>query len=263
MSGAVTMAAGAAVRSGAGLVTALIPASLNPIIEMKLTEAMSLPLPETGEGTLSLSSLEPIRKNVANKVAVIGPGLSRQKETQEIVRAFAQDLPCPAVFDADALFALGNTEANPEPVEQIKKSKYPVVFTPHPGEMARLMGITSEEVQKNRVAWVLEGAKKWQVIMVLKGAKTLVATPEGKLYVNPTGNPGMATGGSGDVLAGMIGAFLAQGIKGEQAAALAVYVHGLAGDFAAAEKSQTSLAAGDLIEYLPEVFNKLEERVSR
>ena len=193
-----------------------------------------------------------------NKVAVIGPGLSRQKETQEIVRAFAQDLPCPAVFDADALFALGNTEANPEPVEQIKKSKYPVVFTPHPGEMARLMGITSAEVQDNRIACALEGAKRWQVIMVLKGAKTLVATPQGELFVNPTGNPGMATGGSGDVLAGMIGAFLAQGLKAEHAAALAVYMHGRAGDLAAEGKSQFSLAAGDLIEYLPKVFQEFE-----
>lgn len=255
MTGAVTMAARAAVRSGAGLVTALVPANLNHIIANKLTETMSLPLPETGEGTLSLSALEPIRENVSHKVAVVGPGLSRHKETQKLVQAFVSDLPCPAVLDADALFTLGETE---ELREKIKKSKYPVVFTPHPGEMARLMGKSTEEVQRNRILYALLGAENWHAIFVLKGAKTLVATPEGKLYVNPTGNPGMATGGSGDVLAGMIGAFLVQGIKPEQAAALAVYLHGRAGDLAAEERSQISLAAGDLIEYLPKVFLEFE-----
>lgn len=255
MTGAVTLAAWASVRSGAGLVTAMVPEGLNHIIETKLTEAMSIPLPETGEGTLSLSALEPIRKSVANKVAVLGPGLSRQKETQEIVRAFAGELPCPTVFDADALFALAHDE---DSIGKIRESKYQVVFTPHPGEMARLMGKTTEEIQKSRVDYALEGAQKWHAVVVLKGAKTLVATPEGKLYVNPTGNPGMATGGSGDVLAGMIGAFLAQGIKAEQAAALAAYVHGRAGDLAIRRISQTGLAAGDLIEYVPDVFLELE-----
>lgn len=252
MTGAVALAVGGAVRSGAGLVTAAVPTSLNPVLETKLTEAMSLPLPETGEGTLSLSALEPIRNCVSNKVAVLGPGLSRHKEAQDIARAFVLNLTCPTVLDADALFSLVDCS------EHLKNSRYPVVLTPHPGEMARLLGKSIGEVQGDRIRAVTEAVKKYNSIVVLKGAKTLVATPEGHLYVNSTGNPGMATGGSGDVLAGMIGAFMAQGIKGEHAAAIAVYVHGRAGDLAAGDKSQISLTAGDIIDYLPKVFWELE-----
>lgn len=253
MSGAVVLAAQAAVRSGAGLVTAGVPAGLNPVMEAKLTEAMSVPLPETGEGTLSLSALEPIKNWAAGKVAVFGPGLSRHKETQDIARTFAGDLPCPAVLDADALFPLGlNTSG-------LKKSKYPIVLTPHPGEMSRMLGISVEEIQGDRMGAAERAAKEWNAVLVLKGAKTIVASPEGRLYINPTGNPGMATGGSGDVLAGMIGAFMAQGLKAEHAAAVSVYVHGRAGDLAAGQVGQISLAAGDLIRYLPKVFQELEE----
>lgn len=252
MSGAVVLAAQAAVRSGAGLVTAGVPAGLNPVMAAKLTEAMSVPLPETGEGTLSLSALEPIKSWAAGKVAVFGPGLSRHKETQEIARTFAGDLPCPAVLDADALFALALN------ISSLKKSKYPIVLTPHPGEMSRMLGISVEEIQGDRVGAAERAAKEWNAVLVLKGAKTIVASPEGRLYVNPTGNPGMATGGSGDVLAGMIGAFMAQGLKAEHAAAVSVYVHGRAGDLAAGQVGQISLAAGDLIRYLPKVFQELE-----
>jgi len=252
MTGAVALSAWAAVRSGAGLVTAAVPASLNPVLETKLTEAMSLPLPETGDGTLSLSSLEPIKNAVSNKVVVFGPGLSRHKEAQDITQAFVSNLPCPTVLDADALFALVDC------TEHLKKCRYPVILTPHPGEMARLLGKSVGEIQEDRIRAATEAAKIYNSIVVLKGAKTLVATPEGHLYVNSTGNPGMASGGSGDVLAGMIGAFMAQGIKGEHAAALAVYVHGRAGDFAACDKSQISLTAGDIIEYLPKAFSELE-----
>lgn len=252
MTGAVTLAAWAALRSGAGLITAAVPQSLNPILETKITEAMSLPLPETGDGSLSLSALEPIKNFAGGKVAVFGPGLSRHKETQDIVRGFVRDLPCPAVLDADALFLLFDYK------EDFLNIKYPMVLTPHPGEMARLLGKTVSEIQEDRINAVTEAAKVYRSIVVLKGAKTLVATPEGRLYVNTTGNPGMATGGSGDVLAGMIGAFIAQGIQAEHAAVLAVYVHGRAGDLAARAKSQISLTAGDLVHYLPEVFLELE-----
>lgn len=252
MTGAVTLAAEAAIRSGAGLVTVAVPVSLNPVLENKLTEAMTILLPETEEGTLSLSALELIRNSVSKRVVVFGPGLSRHQETQDIVRAFVKNLPCPVVLDADALFSLMDC------IEYLKNSKYPVILTPHPGEMARLLGKSIGEIQGDRISAVTEAAKKYHSIVVLKGAKTLIATPEGYLYVNVTGNSGMATGGSGDVLAGMIGAFMAQGIKGEHAAALAVYAHGRAGDLAAVDKSQISLRAGDIIEYLPKTFLEFE-----
>ncbi|ATW25577.1 NAD(P)H-hydrate dehydratase [Candidatus Formimonas warabiya] len=255
MTGAVTLAATAAVRSGAGLVTAAVPAGLSSVMAMKLTEAMSLSLPETGSGTLSLSALGVIEKAAGNKVIVLGPGLSRQQETQDLVRSFLANIPCPVVLDADGLFALSGCQ------DFIKNSSYPVVLTPHPGEMARLLGVSSGEIQANRREIVEKAAREWQAVLVLKGAKTVVATPEGNLYVNPTGNPGMATGGSGDVLAGMIGALLAQGMKAEHAAAVAVYLHGAAGDEGARRGSQASLTAGDIIDYLPLIFQRLEERL--
>ncbi|MEN3003895.1 NAD(P)H-hydrate dehydratase [Dehalobacterium formicoaceticum] len=248
MTGAVALSSWAAVRSGAGLVTAAIPAGLNGILENKLTEAMSLPLPETQEGSISTESLELLRKILPRKVAVLGPGLSRHQEAQGLVRGLVRDVPCPLVVDADALYTLK------ECGELLENSSYPVILTPHPGEMSRLIGKTVAEIQNDRVGAVTECARRYRSIVVLKGARTLIATPEGHLYVNTTGNSGMATGGSGDVLAGMIGAFLAQGLEGVSAVTLAVYIHGQAGDLAAAERSQTGLAAGDIIEYLPKIF---------
>ncbi|MGI6679312.1 MAG: NAD(P)H-hydrate dehydratase [Dehalobacterium sp.] len=252
MTGAVALSAWAAVRSGAGLVTAAIPIGLNGILENKLTEAMSLPLPETSEGCFSTEGLELLKKILPRKVAVLGPGLSRHQEALGLVKGLIRDIPCPLVVDADALFPLKECR------ELLENSSYPVILTPHPGEMSRLIGRTVAEIQKDRVAAVTDCARRYRSIVVLKGARTLIATPEGHLYVNTTGNPGMATGGSGDVLAGMIGAFLAQGLAGVEAAALAVYLHGRAGDLAAVEKSQTGLAAGDIVNYLPKTLLEFE-----
>ncbi|MGI6712124.1 MAG: NAD(P)H-hydrate dehydratase [Bacillota bacterium] len=252
MTGAVVLAASAAVRSGAGLVTAAVPQGVNSIIEVKVTEAMSYPLPETGDGTLGLAAQKIIEGIVSQKTLVIGPGISRQAETLELVQSLAANIPCPCVIDADALYALTGCS------ELIKKSSYPVILTPHPGEMAQLLGISIEKVQDNRVEIAQKTARAWNAIIVLKGAKTLVATPEGNLYVNSTGNPGMATGGTGDVLAGMIGAFMAQGINPEEAAALGVFLHGLSGDSVASFKGQRGLAAGDLVDNLPKIIKDFE-----
>lgn len=255
MSGAVALAAMAAVRSGAGLVTAAVPKSLNNIMEIKITEAMSQALPETVDGTLALSTLNQLEKLAAQKTVVFGPGLSRQKETQDLVRAFVANLPSPTVLDADALFALAGCQ------DLLKKRNYPVVITPHPGEMASLIGTGAKDVQSRRMEVAEQVAREWNVVVVLKGAKTLIATPDGRLFVNPSGNPGMATGGSGDVLAGMIGAFMAQGLKPDAAAAAAVYLHGSSGDEAARVKGRMSLAAGDLIEFLPMALKEIERAI--
>jgi len=252
MTGAVSLAAWAAVRSGAGLVTVGIPSGLNSVIETKVTEAMSLPLPETEEGTISRRALDIIKRMAAQKVVVLGPGLSRQKETQELVKGFLPELPCPVVVDADALFSLSSCR------NFKRKSSFPLILTPHPGEMAWLHGISTGDVQANRVEIVQKTSRDWNAVVVLKGARTLVATPEGKLYVNSTGNPGMATGGTGDVLAGMIGAFLAQGLSAEKAAALGAFIHGMAGDQAAELQGKMGLAAGDLIDYIPKVIREFE-----
>ncbi len=254
MTGAATLSAEAAVRSGAGLVTAGIPESLNDILEIKLTEAMTIPLSETPDRCISVAALDRALQ-FANKsnVVVLGPGLSTKNETKQFVRQFALNCKVPMVIDADGLNALA------EYPEALNKAQAPVIITPHPGEMARLLSATLSEVQRNRISSVKTAAKRFGCTVVLKGARTLIATSEGKLFINPTGNAGMATGGSGDVLSGIIGAFLARGMKPYEAAAAGVYLHGLAGDLAAREKGEICLAAGDIIDYLYKAIKDIKE----
>lgn len=256
MTGAICLASEAALRTGAGLVTAGIPRSLNNVLEMKLTEVMTKPLPETESVTIGLEALEHILSQQNKTDALlIGPGMAKHPSTGSLLKAVLSKLEKPVVLDADALNLLNGED----PGEFFRSIKSPVVITPHPGEMAGLLGRPIREVQYNRVQIAKEAAKDWQVVVVLKGAKTLIANPDGNLYINPTGNPGMATGGSGDVLAGMIAAFLGQGLNPTQAAVLAVYLHGLAGDFGATEKGQFALTAGDLLELIPKAFLDLQE----
>jgi len=250
--GAAALAGMAAARSGAGLVTLGIPESLNGILEVKLTEVMTLPLPETPGRSLSIKALDKTLEFCSHCDAVaIGPGLSQQEETQDFIRQFAAACPAPMVIDADGLNALAGRPGIDAPF------KAPAVITPHPGEMARLLGTTPDAVQQDRPGSVREAAKRFNCTALLKGARTLIAAPGGGLWINPTGNPGMATGGSGDVLAGMIAAFLARGMAPDQAAAAGAYLHGLSGDLAAAAKGELSLIAGDLLDFLPEAFLKL------
>lgn len=256
MTGAATLTSQAAslcfgaLRSGVGLVTLGIPESLNEIMEIKLTEGMTLPLPETKKKTLSLKAEKKIIEfSKKTDALALGPGLSTDKETQRLVRNLIKKISLPMVIDADALNALVN---NPSILRTLR------IITPHPGEMAKLIGKKAEEVQENRIKVAGDFAKKYKVIVVLKGARTVIADPEGDIYINPTGNPGMASAGVGDVLTGMIGSFLAQKKEPLEAAKMGVYIHGLAGDLAAQEKGEEPLIASDVLEKLPQAFRKLK-----
>ncbi|MCX5710151.1 MAG: NAD(P)H-hydrate dehydratase [Candidatus Omnitrophica bacterium] len=244
-SGAAVLCAEAAIRSGAGLVTLGIPKGINnAVMKIKPKEVMTLPLPETKEGALSSSSLKKI-KDFAKRadVIVIGPGLGLDKSTQVLVRKVVRAVRKPIVIDADGLNALaGNLGILPTSV----------IMTPHPGEMARLTGKSIKYIQANRSAAAKKFAGEHKSVLVLKGHKTVVCGGKNKAYINNTGNPGMATAGSGDVLSGMIAGFLGQGLSAFDAAKYGVYLHGLAGDLAAKEKTQLCLVASDIIDKIPQ-----------
>ena len=253
-SGAPCLAALGALRAGAGLVTVGVPASLNPIVEAKLTAPMSQPLPESASGGLSPEALGTLLPLCAQRGAVVlGPGLGREEGSLELARSLWARNETPLVVDADGLFALsdGFGEAGPGAAE--------AVITPHPGEAARLLGISTAQVQADRLAAARALAARGSCVAVLKGARTIVAEPGGLAWVNPTGNPLLASGGSGDVLSGVIGGLMAQGLEALAAALAGAYAHGLAADLAAAEYGQRGLAADELADWLPEAFAALED----
>lgn len=255
MTGAIYLAAMAAIKSGAGLVTAGVPRSLHHIMEMKTLEVMTKPLPETEAVSIGQEALETILELAGiGNVLVLGPGMSQHVSTSNLLMNLLEKLEKPLVMDADAL----NIISTGDPKKTLAGIKAPVIITPHPGEMARLMGIPVREVQQSRIEVARKAATEWKVIVVLKGAKTLAAHPDGRIYVNPVGNPGMATGGSGDVLAGVIASFMAQGLRPLDAAVAGVYVHGLAGDLASLHQGQAGLTAGDLLAELPKALMFLE-----
>ncbi len=251
MVGAIMMSSQAALRTGAGLVTAAVPESLTAVVDSSLMEVMTAPLAETGQSAIALEAL-PAIENLLGTVSVcaIGPGMSRYSEAGTIVRHIMERSGVPLVIDADGLNALENDAAI------LKDRQVPIVLTPHPGEMARLTGKSIEEIQSQRLDITRTFAQKWGVTLVLKGNKTIVANPSGEVYINISGNPGMATAGSGDVLTGIISGLIAQGLKPQDAAFAGVYLHGLAGDLAAGIKGERGLIAGDLISCLPEVLKK-------
>jgi NAD(P)H-hydrate epimerase len=244
-----------ALRVGAGLVTLGIPKSLHhPMVE-KLTEAMFRVLPETKEGSVSLQGLPEIVRTAEHMDAVaIGPGLSQHQQTRELVRQLLPKIAKPLVLDADGLNALA------EDVTLLKKLPLPVILTPHPGEMGRLIRLSPEEVQQDRERIAKEFAKKYGVIVVLKGHGTVVASYDGSLYLNDTGNPGMASGGCGDVLTGMIAGLLGQKLSLFDAARLGVYLHGLAGDLAAKDRGEIGLIASDLLDRIPLAIRQYQQR---
>jgi len=269
MTGAAYLCCEAALLSGAGLVTLAIPKSLNPIMERKLTEVMTLPLPETKEASLSKAAYSRIR--VFSKKCdciVIGPGLSRNRETQGLIRSLISGIKMPMVIDADGLNALAghlsilrntcliNRQAQYLPDQQAG-ARHNTIITPHSGEMARLTGAKLFFVNSNKKDVAKKFSIEYNVTTVLKGHRTIVAAPNKRLYVNSSGNPGMASGGCGDVLTGIIGAFLACGMDPFEAARLGTYIHGLSGDIAAKNKGEISLRATDLLESLPQAFKKL------
>ena len=251
--GAATLVCQGAGRVGAGLVTLLIPSSLNPILEVKLTEAMTLPIAETSKQSMSRSALPEILTFLEGKsVCAVGPGISLHPETQELIKELLLQCPCPLVLDADALTALTGD------VELLQIAKSPVILTPHPGEMARLLNESTKTVQENRLDLCTEFSHKYGVTVVLKGHRTIVATPEGQAAINSSGNPAMASGGMGDVLTGMVAGFLAQGYEPFQASCLAVYVHGAAADQCIGKMSSRGLLASDVLEHVPRVIGRLE-----
>jgi len=253
--GAAFMTAEAGLRSGAGLVTAAVPASLNDILEVKLTEAMTLPLPEAGDArVLGQKALSPLTGFLEGKSALaLGPGLGTHPETREVVLALVRDCPLPMVVDADGLNNLAGQ------LEVLKDAKGPRILTPHPGEMSRLAGLGVKDIQSRRLEVARNFAAAHRVWLVLKGSQTLVAAPDGRLSLNPTGNPVLASGGTGDVLTGLIGGWLAQGLPPWDAARLGVYLHGLAADYLAEIIGPRGHIAGDLLDCLPELLTEFSQ----
>lgn len=250
--GAAILAARSAVRSGAGLVTVTAPEPIVQSVDLGSVESMTLPLPATEVGALAREATELVLAFTAGKdVIAVGPGLGTDAAAVEVIRSVVLASEIPLVLDADGLNAFAGS------IEELGKRRAETVLTPHPGELSRLLSTTSAQVQSERVEAVRNAAARSGAVVVLKGHQSLIGAPDGEVHVNPTGNPGMATGGTGDVLTGLIASLVGQGHAAFTAARLGVYLHGVAGDLAAAAKGQAALAAGDLLEYLPEAFHRL------
>jgi NAD(P)H-hydrate epimerase len=251
-SGASVLAGRAGLRMGAGLVTVATAAGVLPSIARAMAELMTEPLAETPERTIAAAALPRALVLLRGKNAVlVGPGLSTNASTAEFVRGLLPKIKVPCVIDADALNIVASS------LDVLARLEAPAVLTPHPGEFARLVGRTNEEVVRHRLELAPEFAAQHGVVVVLKGYRTLIASPDGRVFVNPTGNPGMASGGTGDVLGGMIGSQIAQKNDLLGAVLSAVYAHGLAGDIAADRLGEKSLVAGDIIRYLPPALKAL------
>ena len=253
--GAAAMTATSAVRAGAGLVTLGVPKQLNPIVETLVVEAMTWPLPDTDEGLLDESAFDEIMDLLSGKQALaIGPGIGMSEEVRSLVHHIVQESSVPMVIDADGLNALaGYTDI-------LKKVDAPIILTPHPGEMARLVNTTPREIQKDRITSARHFSQQFNVHLVLKGARTVIAHPDGSVFINPTGNSGMASGGMGDVLTGMIAGFLSQGYAPESAAHLGVYLHGSGADYLAENKGPVGFLASEVMNRIPEEIRKIETR---
>jgi len=252
--GAAVLAGGGSLRSGAGLTTVATPATVQFVVSAGFADLMTEGLLATDTDSIAASNLDYGRLDVlwaGKSVVAIGPGLSQHEETKRVVRHVVSVSEIPLIVDADGLNAFsGNAD-----LLRARKARH-LALTPHPGEMARLLGISSEHVQSDRLSVALRAANSWNAYVVLKGHRTIVATPDGRVFVNTTGNPGMATGGTGDVLTGILAGLTSQlgTAQWERVLSLGVYLHGLAGDIAAAEKGQHSLIASDLLDALPSAF---------
>lgn len=265
--GAAFLAARACLRAGAGLVTIGIPESLKDVFQCRVTEEMTLPLPDRGDGTLSSEAAQTILGFVAETADVlcIGPGIGVTDETRKLMGEVIRSSRALMVLDADGINSLCETKGGAQGARDIlKKAPAPVIMTPHPGEMARLLkGAGGKEqgakktvnaVEQDRLNTAMRFSKETGTYLILKGVPTVIAEPAGRAFINSTGNPGMATAGMGDVLAGMVSSFLAQRLNPLEAALLGTYMHGYAGDIAAREKGMHSLIASDIIDTLPDAF---------
>lgn len=248
MTGAAALSALGALRSGAGLVTALTPSSEQPILAVKLTEAMTVPLPHEN-GVISAAAADTVLESIQNADAVVfGPGLGKGRGILPLLERIVTEFTKTLIIDADGINALSSN------IDILNRKKCSVILTPHPGEMSRLNGLSISEIQSARIKTAEDFADRFDVTVALKGEGTVVAARGGKTAVNPSGNCGMATGGTGDVLSGVVAALAAQGCTPYDSAVLGVYLHGLAGDIAAAEKGVHGLIASDLCGTLPAAF---------
>lgn len=263
MTGAAVLASLSCLKAGAGMAILGTPKTLNEIMEMKMTEVMTKPLPDVRKkGALALRGLGEIRELLKwGECSAIGPGLGLHFETIELVQRLVSKLKMPAVIDADGLNALAKD------VSILKECEAPLILTPHIGELSRLNRVPTSEIAKDRIRYASEFAKEYNCVLVFKGAPTIISEPGGQTYVNPTGNAGMATAGSGDVLTGIIVGLLAQMLmlnKGKEirkimvdSACAGVFIHGLTGDLAKDEKGEMGMIAGDMMEQIPAAFVEL------
>ena len=252
MAGAAVLAAKAALRSGVGIAKVILPDKIYDIVARQLPEAVFVPLKTSNKGTFCKDDIATICDNIKNANSVVfGCGVGISDDNAKILREVIKTAKCPLVIDADGINLLAQS------IDIIKQASAPIILTPHPGEMSRLTGKSIAEIEGNRVEIAKQFSDNFNVITVLKGSETLVATPS-NIYKNIIGNPGMATGGSGDTLAGILAAFLAREKDTEFAVTSAVYVHSAAGDLAAEELSQTAMLPSDIIDKLPCLFKKLE-----
>ncbi len=252
MAGAAIMAGKAALRCGIGLLKIAVPKSIYPVCATNILESVYYPLEETSNGVISSKNTDFLLEMCEKSSAVlIGCGLSVCDDTKNLVQSVITNCEKPLVIDADALNCICNKP------EILKNLKAPAIITPHPGEMARLLHSTPKTVNSNRENTAIDFAKKFGVVTVLKGAGTIIASPDGEVYINHTGNSGMATGGSGDVLSGIIGSLLAQGAAPINAAAAGVFLHGTIGDLAAEKLGKISMLPTDMIDMIPTAYLKL------
>src|SRR4051812_45212803 len=251
--GAAYLAAVGALRSGAGLVTVATAACCQPVLAAMGPEYMTEAIVETASG-LDPDGVDAVL-DLARDVVAIGPGLGQGASTREFIRAFVDRATMPLVIDADGLNAFTD-----DPESLSGRDGRDVIITPHPGEMGRLVGMSADEVQASRLEIARNFATAHHLYVVLKGHRTLIATPDAKVFINPTGNPGMATGGTGDVLTGMIAAWLGQLLDAEAACKLAVYLHGVAGDLADADEGDVSLVASDLVAHIGDAIQEITAR---
>jgi len=248
--GAASLCSNAAMRSGTGLVTLGIAKSLNKRIESQVIEPMTHPLSEKKKGFLSDNCFDEIQTLLKGKQALaIGPGLGTREGTKKLVHKLIEKSTVPLIIDADAINCIA------ENVNILKKKKVPAILTPHPGEMAGLCDMTTLDIQADRIGIASQFAKSHDVILILKGAQTVISLPDGRSFICPTGNPGMASGGMGDVLTGMIAGFCAQGFSPEKASLAGVYIHGLCADILSKDIGAFGFVATDMIQIIPKTIH--------
>ena len=252
LTGAASLTCLSILRVGAGMAFLGAPKSLNPILEQKLTEVMTLPLPETEQQTLSFEARDGILEMLDwADVLAVGPGLGNHQETVKLVHWILETMEKPMVLDADGLNACKGHK------EVIRKAKGPLILTPHPGELSRIIGLSIKEILADPIEIARKYSAELSAMLVIKGAPTVIGSPDGQVIINSTGNAGLATAGSGDVLTGIIAGLLAQGLSTKSAAIAGVYLHGAAGDVAADYLGQAGMIAGDVMDCLPEVLKEM------